>query len=73
MEALLEKEGDVENWNDERLDELSQTMKESFAKSDREMKEGFERVNDRIDKLFYLLILFLISLSAAVISHAVSV
>ena len=73
MEALLEKEGDVENWNDDRLDELSQTMKEGFAKVDREMKEGFERVNDRIDKLFYLLMLFLISLSAAVISHAISV
>ncbi len=73
MEALLEKEGEVENWNDDRLDELSQTMKEGFAKSDREMKEGFARVNDRIDKLFYLQIVFLISLSAAVISHAVSV
>lgn len=84
MEAVLEREGKVENWNDDRLDELSRTMKEGFAKSDREMKEGFAesgrerreefaRVNDRIDKLFYLQILFLISLSAAVISHAVSV
>jgi tetrahydromethanopterin S-methyltransferase subunit G len=87
MEALLEKEAQVENWNDDRLDELNQTMKEGFAKVDRrferveerfelvegEMKEGFARVGDRLDKLFYLLILFLISLSAAVISHAVSV
>jgi tetrahydromethanopterin S-methyltransferase subunit G len=87
MEALLEREGKVENWNDDRLDELSQTMKEGFAKVDRrferveerfelvegEMKEGFARVGDRLDKLFYLLIVFLISLSAAVISHAVSV
>jgi hypothetical protein len=73
MEALLEREGKVENWNDDRMDELSQTMKEGFAKSDRETREGFARVNDRIDKLFYLQILFLISLSAAVISHAVSV
>ena len=81
----------MENWNDDRLDELSQTMKEGFARSDREMKEGFAkvdrrfarveggmekgfaRVGDRLDKLFYLLILFLISLSAAVISHAISV
>lgn len=87
MEALLEREGKVENWNDDRLDELSQTMKEGFARVDRrferveerfelvegELKEGFARVGDRLDKLFYLLILFLISLSAAVISHAVSV
>ena len=55
MEALLEKEGAMENWNDERLDELSQTMKEGFAKSDREMKEGFAKVEEgfaRIDRRF---------------------
>ncbi|MGN6814792.1 MAG: hypothetical protein ACTHK3_01735 [Solirubrobacterales bacterium] len=46
----------------EELDKLSQTM-----------EEGFAGVNHRIDKLLYLLILFLISLSAAVISHAISV
>lgn len=84
MEALLEKEGTVENWNDDRLDELSRRvdngfakvereMKEGFAKVDGEMKEGFAGINDRIDKLFYLQIIFLISLSAAVISHAISV
>jgi hypothetical protein len=53
MEALLEKEGDVESWNDERLDELSQTMKEGFAKSERGMKEGFAKVDQgfaRIDR-----------------------
>jgi hypothetical protein len=53
MEALLEREGQVENWNDDRLDELSQTMKEGFAKSDREMKEGFAKVEEgfaRIDR-----------------------
>jgi uncharacterized sporulation protein YeaH/YhbH (DUF444 family) len=58
MEALLEKEGQVESWNDDRLDELSQTMKSGFAKSEREMKEGFARVeegfaeiNRKIDRL----------------------
>jgi hypothetical protein len=78
MEALLEKEGKVENWNDDRLDELSRRMdggfkemRDGFARVDKEMKEGFAGVNDRIDKLFYLQILFLISLSVAVISHAV--
>jgi hypothetical protein len=56
MEALLEREADVENWNDDRLDELSQRMdtgfketkgemKEGFAKVDREMKEGFAKVD----------------------------
>lgn len=80
----MEKEEKVENWNDDRLDELSRRVDHGFAKVEREMKEGFARVdgemkegfaglNDRIDKLFYLQILFLISLSAAVISHVVSV
>jgi hypothetical protein len=30
MEALLEKEGEVENWNDDRLDELSRRMDKGF-------------------------------------------
>jgi tetrahydromethanopterin S-methyltransferase subunit G len=33
MEALLEKEGDVENWNDERLDELSRRVDAGFEKA----------------------------------------
>ena len=52
MEALLEREGKVESWNDDRLDELSQTMKEGFAKSDREMKEGFARVDREMKEGF---------------------
>jgi hypothetical protein len=76
MEALLEKEGNVESWNDERLDELStrmddgfKEMRAGFARVDREMKEGFGRVDakfdrmgDRIDKLFYIQIAFMGSL-----------
>lgn len=31
MEALLEREADVENWNDERMDELSRRMDAGFA------------------------------------------
>jgi hypothetical protein len=70
MEALLEKEGEVENWNDDRLDELSgrvdsgfKEMREGFARVDREMKEGFarvdakfDRVDARFDKLFIAII-----------------
>lgn len=65
MEALLEKEGDVENWNDDRLDELSQTMKEGFARVDRrfervearfelvegEMNHRFDKVDHKFDRL----------------------
>ena len=76
MEALLEKEADVESWNDERMDELSRRvddgfkeMREGFSRVDKEMKEGFVRVDskfdklvDRIDKLFYLQFVFMSSL-----------
>ena len=33
MEALLETEGDVENWNDERLDELSRRIDKGFEET----------------------------------------
>ena len=65
MEALLEREGQVESWNDDRLDELSQTMKEGFAQVDKrftglegEIKKGFERLDDRIFKLMILMLVF---------------
>lgn len=62
MEALLEREEIVESWNDARMDELSQTMKDGFTKVDRrferiegEVKEGFAKVdremNHRFDKV----------------------
>ncbi len=74
MEALLEKEGDVENWNDDRLDELSQRMDAGFEKAatkeemnlrfdkvDHNLDKAdreFDRLNDRLDKLFYGLSFF---------------
>jgi hypothetical protein len=33
MEALLEKEGDVESWNDERLNELSRRVDAGFEET----------------------------------------
>jgi hypothetical protein len=47
MEALLEKEGIVESWNDERLDELSRRMDAGFN----EMREGFARIEHEIKGL----------------------
>jgi hypothetical protein len=59
MEALLEKEGDVENWNDERLDELSgrmddgfKEMRAGFDRLGKEMKEGFGRVDREMKEGF---------------------
>ena len=54
MEALLEREGDVKNWNDARLDELSQTMKEGFAQVDQrfaQVDERFAQVDQRFEKV----------------------
>jgi ribosome assembly protein YihI (activator of Der GTPase) len=74
MEALLEKEGEVEKWNDDRLDELSRRMDAGF----KEMKEGFssvdqrfERVHDRLDKLFYLQFAFMGSLALGLLTDTI--
>ncbi len=48
MEALLEKEGKVENWNDDRLDELSRRMDAGF----KEMRDGFAQMDAKFDAKF---------------------
>jgi hypothetical protein len=69
MEALLEKEADVESWNDERMDELSRRVDAGFEKAATKVelsaikdeiglgfdKAGreFARLNDRLDKLLW--------------------
>lgn len=67
MEALLEKEGIVESWNDERMDELSGRMDAGFREMRKEMKEGFAEVatrkevqalDDRLFKLMVVTIVF---------------
>lgn len=77
MEALLEKEGTVERWNDERLDELARRiddgfkeMREGFARIDAKFDSRFDGLDARIDKLFYIQIFFLISLAGALITHS---
>lgn len=59
MEALLEKEGVVENWNDERMDELSRRMDKGFEEMatkvelgalKNEMNLRFDRVDERFDE-----------------------
>lgn len=60
MEALLEKEGTVENWNDERLDELSRRMDKGFEEAatkveltalKSEINMRFDRVDERFDEV----------------------
>ncbi|HEU5061896.1 MAG TPA: hypothetical protein VFT79_01945 [Solirubrobacterales bacterium] len=54
MEALMERGTDVESWNDDRLDELSQTMKEGFAQVDKRFEQVDKRF-EQVDKRFVLL------------------
>jgi hypothetical protein len=49
MEALLEKEGTVESWNDERMDELSRRMDAGFEDMREEMREGFARIDRKFE------------------------
>jgi hypothetical protein len=52
MEALLEREADMESWNDERMDELSRRMDAGFEQTatKAEVKQGFSEVNRRFDE-----------------------
>jgi hypothetical protein len=60
MEALLERGTDVENWNDERLDELGRRIDAGFAQMDskfqqvpsrEESNQRFDAVERRIDRV----------------------
>ena len=51
MEALLEKEGKVENWNDDRLDDLNRRVDTGFKEMREEMREGFARIEQKIERL----------------------
>lgn len=67
MEALLKKEGDVESWNDDRLNELSRRVDDGF----KEMRESFARVDARLDKLFYIQILTVTSFALALLTDRI--
>lgn len=51
MEALLEREADMENWNDDRLDELSRRMDKGFEETREEMRSGFKEMREGLGRL----------------------
>ena len=53
MEALLEREGQVDSWNDDRLDELSRRMDAGFerAATKEEMNLRFDAVDMRFEEM----------------------
>lgn len=64
-------ERQMENWNDDRLDELSRRMDEGF----KEMREGFaridgrfERIEERFDKRFERLYIVLVTCALGLIA-----
>lgn len=42
----------MENWNDDRLDELSRRINAGFEETKREMKEGFAKVDGEMKEGF---------------------
>lgn len=50
--AVLDREAEMTEWTDGRLDELSKRVDDGFA----EMREEFQRVDVRFDALHQLLI-----------------
>jgi len=71
MEALLEKEGNVESWNDERMDELSRRMDSGFKEVRGEVRDGFARMDSRLDRLFYIQLLFMGSLAIGLLTDKI--
>jgi hypothetical protein len=66
--VVLKMERPMDNWNDDRLDELSRHMDEGF----KEMREGFvrvdqrfERFEQRFERLFYLIITISLGFAAS--------
>jgi DNA anti-recombination protein RmuC len=53
MEALLQREGQVDSWNDDRLDELSRRMDAGFeaAATKTELAATREEMNRRFDEM----------------------
>jgi hypothetical protein len=85
MEVPLEKEGDVESWNDERMSELSRRMDAGFEKAATreemnlrfdevarrfgEVGKRFDKIGDRLDRLNNTLLIGLFGVIAAVIAN----
>lgn len=64
----------MESWNDERMDELSRRVDAGFS----EMREGFARVDTkidrlgaRVDKLFYTQVAFVASLALGLLTDKI--
>jgi ribosome assembly protein YihI (activator of Der GTPase) len=57
-------QGVREKWTDERLDDLNKRVDDGF----REMREGFARIDARLDKMQHLMVQFAIAIIAAMVT-----
>ena len=54
-----------DNWNDDRLDELSRRMDDGF----REMREEFRQMNQRFDRLYYLVLVTIVGCFGSLLAN----
>jgi hypothetical protein len=87
MEALLEREEQVDSWNDERMDELSRRMDAGFEKASTQeelnqrfieanrrfdtIDAQFLHINDRLDRMNNTLLIGTFGVIAALIANAI--
>jgi hypothetical protein len=56
---------------DERFVRLEGEMKDGFRYTDQRMEAGFERINDRLDRLYYVLIVTLAGLAGTLLANGI--
>ena len=57
----------VDRWNDDRLDELSRRMDAGFRELREETREVFARIDQRFERLYYVMITASVGLVASVL------
>jgi hypothetical protein len=61
----------LERWNDDKMDALAAEVRglgTELREQRREMKAGFERVDDRFDRMYRLMVQGVVALSAAYVA-----
>jgi len=60
-------ESPMDRWNDDRLDELSRRMDDGFS----EVREELRQINQRLDRLYYLVLVTIIGAFGSLITNGV--
>jgi hypothetical protein len=65
--GLLKMSERTDNWNDDRLDELSRRMDNGFN----EVREELRQLNQRFDRLYYLVLVTIIGCFGSLLANGV--